>query len=160
MKKSKNSGSPRTTSGVRDDVAELTADLQRVRADFENYRKNVDIQKAQSFKLGEESTVMKLLPILDDINRAISHAPAELAENEWARGVVALGKNLENLMHEFGLSKIDANPGTKFNPELHEAVQFDENASGDTEVIETELQPGYLLNDQTIRPAMVRVTKK
>jgi len=141
-------------------ILELTNDLQRVRADFENYRKNVDIQKAQSYKLGEESAIMKLLPILDNIDRAISHVPEELADNEWARGVVALGKNLENLLSEFNLSKIIATSGTKFDPNLHEAVQLDENATGDTEIIETELQPGYLLNGAPIRHAMVKVTKK
>ena len=150
-------GSPRS---ARDDVATLTADLQRIQADFENYRKNVDAQKTLARQNGEESTILKLLPIIDNIDRAVNHIPEELANNEWARGVASLGKNLENLMNEFGLTKINAQPGTKFDPSLHEAVQFDENATGKTEVIETELQPGYLLNGVPIRHSMVRVTKK
>ena len=148
------------TEDLEQQLGEAVIDLQRTRADFENYRKNVDIQKAQSYQNGTESTILKLLPVIDNIDRAISHIPSELANNEWARGVEALGKNLETVTSEFGLIKIDSKPGTKFNPELHEAVQFDENVDGKTEVIESELQPGYLLNSTPIRHAMVRVTKK
>jgi len=138
----------------------LTTDLQRVRADFENYRKNVDMQKTQAYKNGEEAAILKILPVIDNIERATSHIPADLVDNDWARGVAVLGKNLEIIMNEFGLTKINATPGTKFDPNLHEAVQFDEAADGKTEIIETELQSGYLLNSTPIRHAMVRVTKK
>ena len=140
-------------------INDLTTDLQRTRADFENYRKNTDIQKSQARQNGEESAILKILPVIDNIERATSSIPADLADNEWVRGVAVLGKNLEIIMNEFGLTKINATPGTKFDPNLHEAVQFDETATGEIEIIETELQPGYLLNGSPIRHAMVRVTK-
>jgi len=152
--------SRKVVAGSTPQVTELTADLQRMRADFENYRKNADIQKTQAYKNGQESAILKILPVIDNIERATSHIPAELADNDWARGVAVLGKNLEIIMSEFGLTKINAEPGTKFDPNLHEAVQFDESADGKTEIIETELQPGYLLNGIPIRHAMVRVAKK
>lgn len=141
-------------------IAELTADLQRVRADFENYRKRVEVEKRQSRQNGESSTVVKLLPVIDNIERAISHLPDELKNNQWAQGVASLKKNLEKFLSSLNVSRIEAAPGTIFNPELHEAVQFDEDAEGDKEVIEEELQAGYLYNDRAVRHAMVRVTKK
>lgn len=141
-------------------INELTIDLQRVRADFENYRKNVDIQKVQARQIGEEMMIQKLLPIIDNINRAISHTPADLTDNEWVRGVINIGKTIDNLMSEFGLTKINATPGAKFDPNLHDAVQFDESTDGENEIIDTELQTGYLLNGVPIRHSMVRVKRQ
>ncbi|MDR2524032.1 MAG: nucleotide exchange factor GrpE [Candidatus Nomurabacteria bacterium] len=141
-------------------TAELTTDLQRVRADFENFRKNVDARLAAARQTGYADAVLSLLPVVDNIERAVSHLPAELADNEWARGVANLGKQLETTLGELGIQRINAQPGTPFNPTFHDAVQFDDSTSGETETIESELQPGYLLNDQPIRHAMVRVTRK
>lgn len=138
---------------------ELINDLQRVRADFENYRKRVEAEKASLAELTKAATAMKLLPVIDDIERAIAHAPAGLANDKWAQGVVALGKGLEKSLSELGLAKIDAKPGTAFNPDLHEAVMVDD-AEGEKEVVAEELRPGYTLNGQVIRPSMVKVTRK
>jgi molecular chaperone GrpE len=151
------SGSPRS---ARDDIAELTADLQRVRADFENYRKNAEIDRQRHAQVVKITTIAKLLPIIDNIERAVAGLPAELADNAWAQGVIALRDNLFNELAEMGVTKINAAPGTKFDPTYHDAVQMDENADGENEIIESELQTGYLLDGQPIRHAMVRVTRK
>jgi molecular chaperone GrpE len=144
-------------------IDELTNDLQRTRADFENYRKRVDVEKSMSREAGQISTILKLLPVIDNIERAIAYLPDELKDNNWAQSVVGLVKNLEKSVDGLGLVRIDAKAGTVFNPELHEAVQFDEDANDSTdseEIISEELQPGYLLNGQPIRHAMVKVTRK
>jgi len=140
-------------------IAELTADLQRVRADFENYHRRVDEEKTVARKHGEETMVAKLLPVIDDIERAVEHLPAELADHAWARGVANLTKNLDKTLASIGVTRIMAAPGSDFNPNQHHAVQFDET-TGEREVIAEELQPGYLLNGEVLRPAMVRVTRK
>ena len=70
-------------------IAELTGDLQRTRADFENYRKRVDTEKQMARMTGEATAVLKLLPVVDNIERALGHMPAELADNKWAQGVAA-----------------------------------------------------------------------
>lgn len=147
-------------SDLEQQVGELTLDLQRTRADFENYRKRTDTEKVSARDMGQASAILKLLPVIDNIERAISHIPADLAENSWVQGVAGLAKNLEKSLESLNLKRIDAKKGTPFNPEFHEAIQFDENASGDHEVIDEELQAGYLLNGQVIRHAMVKVTKK
>ena len=141
-------------------IAELTADLQRVRADFENYRKRVEQEKANAGSMGEMKSIMKLLPVIDTLERAIAHAPADLAKNPWAQGVVGLRKQLEKSLAAMQVTRIEATPGTSFDPELHQAVQFDEDAAGEHEVIDEELQAGYLLNGTPLRHAMVKVTRR
>lgn len=136
---------------------ELTNDLQRLRADFENYRKRVDTEKTQLSDLAKAATIMKLLPVIDTIERAVAHAPAELADNQWAKGVTSLTKNLEKSLQELGLARIQAAPGTDFNPSQHEAVMMDET-EGDKQVVAEELRAGYTLSGQVIRPSMVKVT--
>lgn len=143
-----------------DKIAELTADLQRTRADFENYRKRVDAEKTAAREIGQASAILKLLPVIDNIERAIAYVPEELNENKWAQGVVSLVKNLEKSLDGMGVKRIEATAGTAFDPELHDAIQFDEDAKGEKEVIAEELQAGYTLNGSLIRHAMVKVTKK
>lgn len=141
-------------------VAELTADVQRTRADFENYRKRAEADKAATYQHGQAAAIVKLLPVIDNIERAISYLPEELVDNKWAQGVVTLVKNLEKSLDGLNLKRIAAKPGTQFDPDLHEAIQFDEEAEGEHEVIADELQAGYLLNGQPIRHAMVKVTRQ
>ena len=141
-------------------IDELTLDLQRTRADFENYRKRVEAEKQSAHSMGQAKSVMKLLPVIDTIERAIANVPEELADNAWAKGVAGLGKQLDKQLKEIGLEKIDAKPGTLFNPEFHQAVQFDESTDGDKEVIAEELRAGYTLNGSVIRDAMVKVARK
>lgn len=141
-------------------IGELTADLQRTRADFENYRKRVDEEKERAREAGKSGVVLKLLPVIDNIERAISHTPEDLKDNKWAQGIAGLVKNLESSLAKLDVQRIDSNPGTDFDPDLHEAIQFDEDAEGDDEVIAEELQAGYTLNGIVIRHAMVKVTRR
>lgn len=141
-------------------ITELTLDLQRTRADFENYRKRVDSEKAAAREAGQASTVLKLLPVIDNIERAVAYTPDDLKDNEWVKSVAGLAKHLEKSLENLNLKRIDSQPGTEFNPELHEAIQFDEEATGDKEVIAESLQAGYMLNGHVIRHAMVKVTRQ
>lgn len=141
-------------------LGELTLDLQRTRADFENYRKRADAEKATARESGQASAILKLLPVIDNIERAVAYTPEDLKDNKWVQGVGSLVKNLEKSLESLNLARIDAKPGTDFNPELHEAIQFNEDATGEKEVIEEELQAGYTLNGHVVRHAMVKVTKQ
>lgn len=141
-------------------IGELTQDLQRIQADFENYRKRVDVEKEMARANGKITAINALLPVIDNIERSINHRPKELEGNTWADGVASLVKNLEKSLTSLNLKRIDASKDTVFNHELHEAVQFDEDAEGEHEVIAEELQAGYMLGNDVLRPAMVKVTKK
>ena len=128
-------------------IEELTRDLQRTRADFENYRKQVETQKQMEKKTAELATVYKILPLLDDIDRAIS------AYDEMRPIEKTLGKT----MHELGLKRIDSGVGVEFNPDLHEAIMVE--GEGDKETIAETLRPGYYYESEVLRPAMVKVKK-
>lgn len=140
-------GFGRTAKDVPD-AASLLQDLQRTRADFENFRKQVDIQREQAKSLARNATVLKLLPLLDDMDRAISAYPDQLS---------SLAKSFEKTLKELNLQKIDSTPGVDFNPDFHDAISMDDS-DGSREVIAETLRSGYLYEGEVIRPAMVRVT--
>ncbi len=141
-------------------INELTQDLQRLQADFENYRKRTDSEKEMAKATGKVQAISALLPVIDNIERAIAHRPKELEGNTWADGVANLVKNLDKSLESLNLNRIEAIAGTHFNPELHDAIQFDEDAEGEHEIIAEELQAGYKLGNDVLRPSMVKVTRK
>ena len=140
-------------------LGEAIIDLQRTRADFENYRKTVDESAKRQAAATRSATLMKIIPIVDDIERATAHLPAELKDNQWARGVLALREKLLSDLAELGVTKITATPGTVFNPNYHEAAAMDDQG-GEQEVIAEELRSGWLIAGEVARPAMVKVVKK
>ena len=132
---------------IENEKAELLADLQRVRADFENYRKQIEAQKMAEKKAARFATVHKMLPLLDDMARAIDNY-AELKPLE---------KTLTKVMNELGLERIDSSDGVEFDPELFEAVMVE--GDGEKEVVGETLRPGYRYEGELLRPAMVKVKK-
>jgi len=163
VKKPKKDQAPKDNGGEDmnvQQIADLTLDLQRTRADFENYRKRADAEKVAARESGQASAILKLLPVIDNIERAIAYTPVELKDNAWVQSVAALVRHLEKSLETLNLVRIDAKQGRTFDPELHEAIQFDEDATGEQEVIAEEMQAGYTLNGHVIRHAMVKVTKQ
>ena len=132
---------------IESEKAELLADLQRVRADFENYRKQIEAQKMAEKKAARFATVHKMLPLLDDMARAID-SYTELKPLE---------KTLAKVMNELGLERIDSSDGVEFDPELFEAVMVE--GDGEKEVVGETLRPGYRYEGELLRPAMVKVKK-
>lgn len=150
---------PKKQVELEEKLIDAIADLQRNRADFENFRRRSELDKLSAREAGQTSAILKLLPVIDNIERAIGHMPPELKDDKWAQGVAGLAKNLDKSLEGLNLKRIDAKAGTAFNPDLHEAIQFDDS-EGEHEVIAEELQSGYLLSNTPIRHAMVKVTKK
>jgi molecular chaperone GrpE len=140
-------------------ILELTTDLQRMKADFENYRKRMDGEKESARAAGKVGVLFQLLPVLDDIELATAHVPKNLVNDDWAKGVQNLTKKLEKNLEAMNVRKIDAQPGTPFDPELHEAITM-EDGDGEYEVVSEELRTGYKLGTDVIRPAMVKVAKR
>lgn len=128
-------------------IAELTADLQRTRADFENYRKQIEMQKENDRKATKFATVCKVLPLLDDVDRAVASFK-ELAP---------LVKTMDKTLKELGLVKIDSSVEIEFNPDVHEAVMVE--GEGAKEVVAETLRPGYYYEGEVLRPAMVKVKR-
>ena len=128
-------------------INELTADLQRTRADFENFRKQVELQKANERKQAKFATVHKFLPLLDDLDRAITSYPE----------LKPLEKSLTKTLQDLDLGKIESAEGVEFNPDLHDAVMVE--GDGEKEIIAETLRPGYYYEKEVLRPAMVKVKK-
>ena len=130
-------------------IEELTNDLQRTRADFENFRRQTEAQKELYGKAVEEKTVKKILPLIDDFDRAVAAQPETMAP---------LAKTFAKTLSTLGIDKIDTAVGANFDPELHFATSVE--GDGDQEVIAETLQAGYYYQGDVIRPAFVKVTKK
>ena len=132
---------------------DLLADLQRVQADFVNFKRSVDSQLAQAEQRGQLKVTVKFLDIIDDIERALSHVPENLQNNPWVQGLKKVYQGLLKKMTELKLNKIEA-LGADFNPELHEAVM---RGDTDSEKVTEVLKNGYTYEGVVVRHAMVKV---
>lgn len=154
MPKSQKSASKK--SAKKDQIAELTADLQRVQADFANYKKRVAAERAELLSSAKFSVLSDLLPALDNFDRAATHLPEHLANDAWAQGMSYVGAQLEQILDEMGVKKFDPT-GQQFDPTEHEAIEYVETEKPEGIIIETTL-PGYLIAGNVVRPATVRVS--
>lgn len=139
---------PSAAAADIDAVAELTADLQRVQADFANYRKREARDRQGAVERAKASVVSELLGVLDDLDRARSHGDLESGP------LKGLADKLSSVLSGLGLKSFGAE-GDKFDPSLHEAVQHE--GDGTHSVIGTVLRRGYTLGEQVLRHAMVGV---
>jgi len=131
------------------------ANWQRAQADFVNYKRRVEQERNETVKFANAMLVLNMLPVLDDLERALENVSTSLAGLTWVDGIRLIYRKLRSILEEHGLSEIEA-LGQPFDPNLHEAVMFDDGEEG--KVIE-ELQKGYRLYDRVIRPTMVKVGK-
>ena len=128
----------------------------RERADLENYRKRVQREKEELLKYGNESLILEILPVIDNMERALSHASEEphVAVIEGIRLTHAM---LLSALKKFGVTTIETTPGTPFDPAFHQAMRQVESAELPYNTVVEELQKGYLINDRLLRAAMVSV---
>lgn len=138
-------------------INEMTADLQRIQAEFINYKARAEKERQDALSLGKEFIVSELLPVFDNLDRAFQHAPENLQTDPWVKGIMGLEKQLMSSLKSIGLEKIDA-VGKAFDPATMEAVSVEETG-GDEEIVTQELQSGYKYAGKIIRPAMVQVKK-
>lgn len=138
-------------------IAELTADLQRLQAEFINFKRRSEEERSRAVSAGKEQAATALLPVLDNIERAITHEPADIKNHAWVKGVGAVAGQLESQLQSIGLHKIGV-VGEPFDPEKHDAIAVDEG-EGETEVVSVVLQTGYQFEGQIIRHAMVKVKR-
>ena len=133
-----------------DPVAALTADLQRLQAEYANYRKRVERDRAVAHELAIGSVLTELLATLDDIDRAADH-------NELTGGFKAVADQLAAITNRFGLEKYGSE-GDAFDPQIHEALLHDTSADVKVATATKILQPGYKYKERILRPARVAVT--
>ena len=141
---------PKTEVSSKSAEEVLTEDLQRLQADYSNYRKRVDRDRAVAHELAVASVLNELLPIIDDLDRARTHGELE-------GGFKSVADQIENAVTKIGLVKF-GEAGTPFDPQIHEALMH-LTSSEVSEVTATEiLQKGYKYKDRVLRPARVTVT--
>ncbi len=138
-------------------IAELEDQLKRVAADFDNFRKRTEEEKKTTFALAQAHTLLELAPVLDNFRRATEHLPTELKDNNWVTGVLYIEKQLEQIFSDHGVQKI-VTVGEIFNPQLHEAVSTEPHDTIPANHIINELESGYTLNGQVLKPAKVKVS--
>ncbi len=144
-----------TLEELADRIDELTEALQRERADAENIRRRHDEQYAQLQNLVKAKVIRELLPAIDNLERALKHVPKELIGNDYVKGVEGTVKQFDKVLGDLGVTKIKTT-GEVFDPALHEAVGM-EDGDGEVEIVCEELQPGYVVDGEVIRHAMVKV---
>ena len=137
---------------------ELTNDLKRMAADFANYRKRNEAERAEFAKFAKSDLIAKLLDVLDGYDRALATIPDELKGTAWVEGMWLIERKLRQILEAEGLQAVDS-LGKPFDPYEHEAVAHVESDEPEGTVIR-EHQKAYRLHDRVIRPAMVTVAKK
>ncbi|MCS6881419.1 MAG: nucleotide exchange factor GrpE [Oscillochloridaceae bacterium] len=136
-------------------AAEYKDQWLRAAADYKNFKRRVEIERAELIRSASSALLLKLLPVLDDFERAIANIPPEIAETPWWSGTQLIAQKLRTILESEGVKPIEA-LGQEFDPNLHEAVLYEEAEGQEGKVI-AELQKGYKLGDRVLRPSMVKV---
>lgn len=139
-------------------VVELKNQLARTQADWENYKRRVAREKEDLQAFANQRLLLGFLPVLDNLDRALSTAPVD-GDEKLRQGVEMIARSFRDSLAKEGVFEIDASPGQPFDPVLHEAVMTVENPEYEEDQIVLEFQKGYKLGDRVIRPSRVQVNK-
>lgn len=131
------------------------ANWQRAQADFINYKRRTEQERSEAVSFGNAALILGLLPVLDDLERALDSVPDGLAQDGWLDGITLIYRKFKAVLEEQGVSEIEA-LGEPFDPHFHEAMLFGE---GDEGMVVEEIQKGYRLHDRVLRPTRVMVGK-
>lgn len=145
-----------TADGER--AEEHLRDLQRLAAEFSNYRKRVEAEREEVVRFANADLIRGLLAVLDSFDRALESLPKELQHFSWVDGIWLVERQMRAILEAEGLVPIAA-VGKPFDPYEHEAVMYDETDTVPDGTVVGELQKGYKLHDRVIRPALVKVAK-
>ena len=142
---------------LQDKVDELNDKVLRQMAEFENFRKRTDKEKAQQFEMGQANILEKLLPIVDNFERGLATVPEEEKDGAFADGMNKIYKQLMKQLEDLGVTPIEA-VGKEFDPNFHNAVMQVESSEYESGIVAQELQKGYMFHDTVLRHSMVGVT--
>ena len=137
-------------------IEELQDRLKRQMAEFENFRKRTEKEKAQMFDMGAKTIIEKILPVVDNFERGLAAVPDEQKEDAFVTGMDKIYKQFITELENAGVKAIEA-LGKELNPELHNAVMQVEDESLESGVVAQELQKGYTYKDTVVRHSMVAV---
>ena len=143
---------------LKEKIDELNDRLIRQVAEFDNFRKRTDKEKAQMFEQGQGSILEKLLPVIDNFERGLQAVPEDEKDGAFADGMNKIYKQLMKQMEDLGVTPIEA-VGKEFDPNFHNAVMQVESEEYESGIVAQELQRGYMFHDTVLRHSMVGVTQ-
>ena len=130
---------------------------QRAQADFINYKRRMEEDKLVIGQVATSQLIVQLFPVLDDFERALAHLPPDAADS-WTEGVQMILRKLEALLETEGITSIDPNPGTTFDPNEHEAVHYEQSSEHTDGSVMSTFRRGYRNSMRVLRPAQVVVS--
>ena len=155
-KDKKGSGKKNKKDKKDEQIADLTDRVQRQMAEFDNFRKRTEKEKSQMFDMGAKSIIEKVLPVIDNFERALAGVAEDAAEDAFVDGMNKIYKQMFQMLEQAGVTPIKA-VGKEFDPNFHNAVMHVEDDSfGENEIVE-EFQKGYMYHESVIRHSMVKV---
>lgn len=138
-------------------IEEANSRHLRLAADFDNFKKRVRQERLELLQYASASLAERLLPVLDDFERVLEHAPEGIDSN-WLKGVRMTAQKLQEALQSVGVETIEA-VGAPFDPKLHEAIGTEESADLPEDTVVKELRRGYRIHDRVLRPALVSVAR-
>ena len=140
---------------LNSEIEELKNQLLRLQADFVNYKNRTEREKSNSIILANEGLILKLLPVLDNFNRAFTHVNLE---DEAIKGFVMIKEQFEVILKSEMVEEIESD-GAVFDPNLHNAVMTESKDGVDSGIVLETFEKGYKIKDKVIRPSMVKVSE-
>ncbi|MEE0220891.1 MAG: nucleotide exchange factor GrpE [Lachnospiraceae bacterium] len=137
-------------------IEELTDQLKRSMAEFDNYRKRTDKEKSTMYEIGARDVIEKILPVVDNFERGLATVPEDAKETPFAEGMEKIYKQLMKTLDDMGVKPIEA-VGKPFDPNFHNAVMHVDDESLGENVVASELLKGYMYRDTVVRHSMVQV---
>jgi molecular chaperone GrpE len=151
---------PQTADSLTEQLAQekeraesYLASWQRSAADFQNYKRRVEQEREELSRIANAALIINLLPLLDDLERALTNVDAHLAGMTWLDGIRLIDRKFQTILEMNGVTEIEAD-GQTFDPNVHEAVMFGEGEDGN---VLSVVQKGYRLGGRVLRPALVVV---
>lgn len=151
-------GVEESTSEENPELLQLKDKYLRTLAEYENFRKRSEKEKAQMFELGAKSIIEALLPVVDNFERALSHVQEEEKDSPFVKGIEGIYKQIQKMFADCNIQEIEA-LGQKFDPALHNAVMTEEEGDAEEDTITQDLQKGYTYRGNVVRHSMVKVKK-
>lgn len=139
-------------------AAEYLDGWQRAQAEFSNYKKRQEAERGQMQARVTADVLRKILPVVDDFERALATMPDDLSQSSWSEGISLIKAKLDTILDSEGVKPIETD-GQMFDPIYHEAVTYEEAKDYEEGQIVGEVQRGYMLGERVLRPALVRVAK-
>jgi molecular chaperone GrpE len=140
-------------------AAEYLDGWQRARAEFANYKRRTEAERIELSATAGADVLMRVLPAIDDFDRAANTLPDDLKDHAWINGVMLIYRKLLNTLDASNVKPIVVQPGDTFDPTIHEAITHEDSDQFSSGQIIAELQRGYKMGERVLRPAMVRVAK-